>query len=781
MKIAIVTRNMGSGGAERVIAQLIKGWTEMGVQCSLICMHPAESFYNISDNVHRYDVPKCAENPNIDKIFRYKYLRKVITEISPDIVLALPEEIGIYVIPAMFGSGIPVVVSERNNPWVMPYKKISRILRQLVYPFAAGLIFQTEQAASFFSNAQQEKGIVLPNPLDCSRLPDVYEGEREKTVVSAGRMDSQKNFPLLINAFAKFYEDHPNYKLVIYGEGVERAKLEELAVQKLKDGCWSMPGRVNDLPARIGKCEIFALSSDYEGVPNVLIEAMAVGTPAVSTDCAPGGAATLIQSGENGLIVPVQDVDALADGLSFIADHPEKSAAMAAKAVEIRHKLDAETVCGQWMDYLKKVSEEHKCKQNGIQLTLNNLSFDLQYQRILIVMFTMLSLLSGWALVQSDSTMATPFTLLLNRLITYVCVFGIASVYFLSPKQISTQFKHLLFAPLLYWFMYYFLRFDTSLPFNITSMIVLCLFCLLNAENKRLIYQSFRKAMIALCAVGVVCYGIYLLNIDALFTRYDYYSASLGGEYISYGVGSMCLIGNQLRLCGHFNEPGFLGTVLALMLCIENLNFKKMGNMILLVAGCLTLSMAFYAIVAIYIAIRLTPIIIKKPVLIVGVLAVIPFYLFVFPHIRTGNAGIDRLIQRFALTANGLAGNNRENYMLNYLYDEVVKGRDFLIGKGAGFVNSLDIGSVGSYKKYIVEYGLVGFALIYGSTIVGALLNSQKNVRAIAMITVFTISIYQRPDIISLVYFVLLYGGVEHIVFRDKVESKVMAKKKVKS
>ena len=145
---------------------------------------------------------------------------------------------------------------------------------------------------------------------------------------------------------------------MIYGEGAERAKLEALAAEKLKEGSWSMPGKVSDLPERIGKCSIFALSSDYEGVPNVLIEAMAVGTPAVSTDCAPGGAATLIQSGENGLIVPVQDVEALADGISFLADHPEEAIAMADKATKIRHTLDANLVCQQWFAYLQSISRD---------------------------------------------------------------------------------------------------------------------------------------------------------------------------------------------------------------------------------------------------------------------------------------------------------------------------------------------------------------------------------------------------------------------------------------
>lgn len=352
MHIAVVTRNMLAGGAERVIAQLLAGWTERGVKCSLILLEKADRFYDIPDSVTVREIGKQSDNALANKLKSYGAARAVLKELKPDVVLSMPEEIGIYVIGAMLGTGIPVVVSERNNPWVMPNKKETRALRRLLYPFADGLIFQTKQASDFFPESQRKKGIVLPNPLELTRLPEVYAGEREKTVVTGGRMEPQKNFPLLIEAFAKFYENHSDYRLVIYGDGSLRPQLEALAAKLLPEGAWSMPGRVNDLPVRISRGGIFALSSDYEGVPNVLIEAMAVGTPSVSTDCAPGGAASLIRSGENGLLVPVGDADGLAGALARMADEPGDAARMAAGGVKLREELDANVVCRRWLEYL---------------------------------------------------------------------------------------------------------------------------------------------------------------------------------------------------------------------------------------------------------------------------------------------------------------------------------------------------------------------------------------------------------------------------------------------
>ena len=354
MHIAVVTRNMKAGGAERVIAQLLSKWNHWGVTCSLISIDPADPFYRVPDGVECYDIACSCDVPGISKLLKYAKLRKLLKKLQPDVVLSMPEEIGIYVILAMLGTGIHVVVSERNNPWVMPYKKATRFLRRLAYPFAKGLIFQTEQAAAFFPKNQREKGIVLDNPLDLSRLPESFRGDREKTVVSAGRLEDQKNFPLLIKAFSGFHRHYPEYRLVIYGEGKKRQELESLAEGLLPEGAWSMPGQTNTLLKQISACSFFALSSDYEGVPNVLIEAMACGMPVVSTDCAPGGAATLIENGVNGLLVAVGDQEALTNGLVFLAEHPEEARKMGEKAAEIRKRMDAEAVCASWLKYLEK-------------------------------------------------------------------------------------------------------------------------------------------------------------------------------------------------------------------------------------------------------------------------------------------------------------------------------------------------------------------------------------------------------------------------------------------
>lgn len=299
---------MTSGGAERVIAQLVNYFTEKDISCRIITTENGEVMYPLHEKVDVVAIGKKSDNKAIDRILRYKEVRNIVQANKPDVVLTMPEDTGIYAILALIGTGIPVYVSERNNPWVMPDVKITRLLRKVAYPFAKGIIFQTQMAKSFFPKYIQKKGVVLQNPVDATRIPKPYIGERKKQFVAVGRLEKQKNFPLLINAFAKFCEDVDGYELVIYGEGNERENLENLINKLQLTGHVQLPGRDFDVLNKINDSAAFILSSDYEGMPNALIEAMCMGMPVISTDCPSGGPKELITDGINGILIPVNDL-----------------------------------------------------------------------------------------------------------------------------------------------------------------------------------------------------------------------------------------------------------------------------------------------------------------------------------------------------------------------------------------------------------------------------------------------------------------------------------------
>lgn len=350
-KIVIVTKNMLGGGAERVIAQLSNYFVAHGKKCRIITIDMSEIFYQLDPGITVNAIGKKSGNKLLDKIRRYRLVRKMIQQETPDLVLSFPEEIGIYVLLALLGTGIPVYVSERNNPWVMPDAKVTRMLRKLMYPFARGIVFQTEMAKSFFPESIQKKGVVLANPIEADRIPRQYTGDREKIIVAAGRLFHQKNFPLLLSAFSRFSPRHPEYRLRIYGEGY---MLEELKVLCLEHGIQEkveFPGKSNVLLEKMNSAAMFVLSSDYEGMPNVLLEAMCMGMPVISTDCPSGGPRELIEDGVNGLLVPVGDEKALSAAMEKLTDSVYAKT-LADNALKLREKLTSQEVFVSWYRYL---------------------------------------------------------------------------------------------------------------------------------------------------------------------------------------------------------------------------------------------------------------------------------------------------------------------------------------------------------------------------------------------------------------------------------------------
>ena len=356
MKLLVMTHNMKGGGCERVIARLLMRFCAEGDACTLVTECAGDSFYALPKNLTRVSLLSAETMRARDVWKAYTRLRRLVRQIRPDAVLAMPEKVNVWTVLFLLFTGVPVVVSERNDPARHPESRLKRILRTLVYPFAVGFIFQTELAAAYFPAAIQRRGVVLDNPLDTNSMPAPNTGAREKTVLGAGRLNPQKNFPLLIRAFARFAAAHPDWRLILYGEGGEREALTALCQSLLCQSAWSLPGQTDALYEALGTAGMFVLSSDFEGMPNALIEAMAMGAPCVSTDCRAGGPASLVEDGENGLLVPAGDEAALAAAMARIADEPALTRALSKNAVNIRVRLDEAAVCGKWRSYLEQVA-----------------------------------------------------------------------------------------------------------------------------------------------------------------------------------------------------------------------------------------------------------------------------------------------------------------------------------------------------------------------------------------------------------------------------------------
>ena len=351
-RLCIVTHNMAGGGCERVIAQLANQFVAWGIGCTIVTEYACASFYPLDERVRLVPMLPGGACPSRSIPRAYLALRRLVRRERPDVVLAMPEKVNVWTVLFLLGSGVPVAVSERNDPRRHPESRVKRALRRLLYPFARGFIFQTEQAAAYFSRRIRARAAVLPNPLDAARLGPPWDGPREKRVAFVGRLERQKDVPLLLNAFARFHASHPDWTLDLYGDGSQRAALEAQAGALLPPGAVAFFGACPDVADRIRRAGLFALSSAFEGMPNALIEAMALGLPCVATDCPCGGPAALIEHGQNGLLAPVGDAEAFAAALSRLADDPALAAALGRRARDIATRLDVRRVAGEWRDYL---------------------------------------------------------------------------------------------------------------------------------------------------------------------------------------------------------------------------------------------------------------------------------------------------------------------------------------------------------------------------------------------------------------------------------------------
>lgn len=352
-KIIVIANSLSIGGAERISVLLAKWFSDNGIDTYLITINKDKSKgYELPSTVSRITIN---DDGNLSRIKIIQKLRKHLKEIGNSSILVMGVPLSIYVIPSAFGLKLPVVISERNDPSNFSGKKFTRYISRALMFLGDKFVFQTEAAMKYYHKRIQEKSVVIPNPIMAENLPLPFSGIRSKRIVSVGRLDKQKNHKLLINAFHTISNLYDDYSLTIYGEGKERALLESLIKEKNMQSCVHLPGVSHNVFDDIQDASLFVLTSDFEGMPNALIEAMALGLPCISTDCPSGGPRSLINNMENGILVPVNDVDKMVEAMDFLLKEKDKAHNFANEATKIQQCLDKERICKKWADYILEI------------------------------------------------------------------------------------------------------------------------------------------------------------------------------------------------------------------------------------------------------------------------------------------------------------------------------------------------------------------------------------------------------------------------------------------
>ncbi|WP_051023880.1 glycosyltransferase family 4 protein [Thiorhodovibrio frisius] len=352
---------MHGGGAERVAALLCNQWASHGHDILLVptfsgrgeCLYPLDYRVRLEFLADRVGTTRRNAGNNIRRLLA---MRSMIREFRADAVLSFLTDVNLAVLLATRALGLPVVISERIFPPMMPTGSFSKVMRRLAYPWASHVVMQTQRGADWLAKSVPgSRAVVIANPC-VFPIPDAKPAISPDTLVepdrclllAVGRLALQKDFPMLIGAFATLAPDFPTWDMFILGEGSERPRLEAQIEQAGLGGRVHLPGRVGNLGRWYERAQLFALTSRFEGFPNVLLEAMAHGLPVVSLDCQ-AGPADLIHDGVNGFLVhPSNALLGLISRLRELMEDPPLRHRLGLRAREVRERFALAKIARQW-------------------------------------------------------------------------------------------------------------------------------------------------------------------------------------------------------------------------------------------------------------------------------------------------------------------------------------------------------------------------------------------------------------------------------------------------
>lgn len=354
-KLLFAIEYMYGGGAERVTSILVNELARKGHEVHLLLYGKSKSEYHIEDNVkvHHIGINK------LDKRFSkgIKLLNGVLACVKqnrPDVLVSLARPgLQVFLLLAAKKFKIKLVLSERNAPNLYPREKWLRIIRDICYKHSDLLIVQTKEVKGFYKKFGN-KVKVIPNPVK-ENLP-IHRFRESKSIVNFCRLAEQKNLTLLIKAFSMIDVKYSDYTLEIYGDGDERDKLETLIIDlKLQDKVFikKSAGNIHEI---IRDASLFVCSSDYEGMSNSMLEALAMGIPSICTDCPMGGARMVIEHGFNGWLVPVNDIKALVEAINTVLGDKALQEKLSKNAIKIRDQLSKEMIVDNWEKEIEKMN-----------------------------------------------------------------------------------------------------------------------------------------------------------------------------------------------------------------------------------------------------------------------------------------------------------------------------------------------------------------------------------------------------------------------------------------
>ena len=362
MKILFNTMGLGKGGAERVINVLANSFVNKN-EVIIVTNINSKIEYTFDNNIKIISLVK-SDNKIMRKIRRISLpilfkLKKIILKNKPDVIISfLPEpSFRVLFLKKYCKSikNIPIIVSVRNDPNKEYHNKIYSFIMKRLYPYANQLVLQTNDSKKYFIEKINYDGIVIPNPVSNTFFTKRYTGKREKRIVAVGRLEYQKNYKNMIDAFEIVNKKHNDYIFEIFGDGYLRDKLQNYIDEKKMGDKIFLKGKTNDVKNVIYNAAVFVLSSEYEGMPNSLLEAACLGVPCVSTDCPCGGPKEILDDGKGGVLVKVNNSGELAKGICELIENSNIAKKLSDYSYRRRILYKKEVVVEQWFNCINKL------------------------------------------------------------------------------------------------------------------------------------------------------------------------------------------------------------------------------------------------------------------------------------------------------------------------------------------------------------------------------------------------------------------------------------------
>ena len=357
-KIVFIIPSLTSGGAERVVSILANMLLEF-YEVKIILLYKNEAFYSLDKRINlQYCRLSYNSKSNFFKsITNHIYMVKQVLSFTKgqDIIIGFTTTCNIYAIISSKLLKIPCIISERINPIYSVENAFWEKIRKKVYPKSDIIILQTNSIKDYYRNFISENKLkVIPNPIDPKLQKHIDLNQvKENIILTVGRFTKQKNHQLLINAFANI--PHKNWKLLIVGDGEEKQAYKELISSLNEEEFIYLIDKTTQIHREYNKAKIFALTSDYEGFPNVLIEAMSFGVSCISSDCSTGPS-DIIERNNNGLLFPVNDQNTLETQLIELMNNEELRMMLSKNAVNSVSRLNASNIAGHWKSIIDELT-----------------------------------------------------------------------------------------------------------------------------------------------------------------------------------------------------------------------------------------------------------------------------------------------------------------------------------------------------------------------------------------------------------------------------------------